>query len=555
MQGIKDNRIEDLFYEAGLINELQMKKLQDLNGDIDKIEALLIDDGLSNYKGMLESLAQRMGVDFVDLDNTKVNKAAVSKLTSDIAKSYFVFPFEYKDNYLYLAMKNPDDIFVIDEIKVFAQTEIKPFLADSRLIEKALKYFYKIDFQAGYAQDSKPSLAAGEAKGSRPLARRYSRDGGEDTNASDTESFIRAVLLKALRLGASDIHADTADNMLRIRYRVDGMLISEEKAYLFNPESFLTRIKVMAGIFTCEKNIPQKGLIEYDINKKEKIRVGVHTLPTVDGEKLLLRLENINSSYTIDEIGLTDYEKNSIDTMLRRKAGMIIVSGLRASGRTTTAYALIKKILSNDVNIMTVEKKVLEKIQGVNQVYYQEKQDESALSLVKSVVEHDPDILMVDVDTDCNLIKYLMSIALGGKLVIVTMSFPGTCDVVTGLINMGIEPYLAAAAIEGIISQYLVRKLCTRCKNKLAAQQQEKNSCDVCSNTGYKGKTGVFEVFNINREYRKLIAKPDNLNIIESKIESEKSTFEKNCIRLVNDEITSIEEVVRVGLGKGLFEN
>lgn len=567
MLNVKADNVEDILLEAGLINNEQLQDAHNIHQATgENIGKILLNDGMNNYKETLSALAKKMGVEFADLENIKVNKDAIQKITPQVAERYFVFPFDIQDNMLFLAMKNPDDIFIIDEIKVFAQTEIKPFLAESRLIAKALQYFYKIETENQTKADEvkAKNQNASNIQDNRNAKRTVEIKMSADSSTIDIENSIRSIILKAFKIDASDIHIDTFKKQLRVRYRVDGKLMEEREFSKLNPEAVIIRLKVMAGLFTCDRNIPQKGRISYEINRNEKVYIDTLTLPTVNGEKLLLKMENIYSILNINDLGLSDYEKNCIDIMFRRKSGMIIVSGLNGNGKTTTAYALVKKIASEDLNIITLEKKVLDRIEGVNQIQAGTRNEEGMLNLIKSVIEHDPDVLMVDVEADYNIIKQLMNAALGGKLIILTSSFPNVFEVLTGLINMGFEPYTVAAAVEGIVAQHLVRKLCSSCKSGISngnvqdskdGSAVKKEKCEICNNTGYKGKTGVFEVFNMNKEYRKLLSKANNLNIVEAKIENEKSTYEKNCIRLVNDEITSIEEIVRSGLGKGIFEN
>ncbi len=558
----KDEKMENILVEAGLVSQEQVQKAKDIHAHTgEKLEKLILNEGMENYKQTMVSLAQKMGLEFIELENVKVNKEAVAKLSPEVAKKYSVFPFDLKDNILSLAMNNPDDIFVIDEIKVFSQTEIKPFLGDKRLINEALKYFYKLDEDAAPAQvDTKPAAGTQGA-----AVQGGAKQSASDANFNDIDNFIRSMILKAIKLDATDIHIDTLNGGLRIRYRIDGKLSEDGTRTPIGAESIIVRLKVMAGLFTSDRNVPQKGRITHELNKKEKIYVEALTLPTINGEKILLKLENMRPSFKLDELGLSEFEKNSIDVMFRRKSGMIIITGLNGSGKSTTAYALLKKIMSNDLNIITLEKKILGKIEGINQIQITGKQEENIAPFVKSAIEHDPDVLLVDVEPDGASLKQLMSMALGGKLVILTLSFPNSFEALSGLINMGLEPYMVAASVEGVIAQHLVRRLCTKCGNKhLKASGKAdggseprggSDSCHTCNNTGYKGKIGVFEVFNMNKEYRKLLGKAGNMSLLESKMGTEKSTFEKNCVRLVNDEVTSIEEIIRSGLGKGIFEN
>lgn len=584
---MKEDRLEDILLDAGLINSNQINKPKATHEPrIDGIEKTMVNDTIDNYKQTMMQAARKKGVDFIDLENIKINKEAVLKLNPQISRKYFVFPFDIKDRYLCIAMDNPDDVFAIDELRILAQMDIKPYYADKRMIAKAITYFYKPEVEQTQPQQQpmqqqplqqqplqqqpiqQPQQPPQNNSFIMPAPERKRQPEAHETvqtlrhsgepSAHELEDFIRGLILKAIRIDATDIHLDSANKALRVRYRVDGKLTNDTNKVLLNPDSVISRIKVMAGLFTCDKTVPQRGRISYDLNKKEKIFLETLTLPTISGEKLLLKLENTHTAIDINELGFTQFEKDTIDAMLKRKSGMIIVSGLHSSGKTNTVYSLIKRIVSDDLNIITLEKKIAEKIDGINQLQVPDGADTNE-GFIKSVIEHDPDVLIVDFVVDSNIIGTLINTALSGKLVILTQLFPSVYDTISGLISMGIEPYLIGASLEGVIAQQLLRKLCNSCKDRLSAahtsdmEDNKEEICEVCNNTGYKGKTGVFEVFSMTKEYRKLISRSVNLSELEDGLEKEVSTFENNCKRLISEGITSMDEVLRSGFGKSMF--
>ncbi|MCX8130140.1 MAG: ATPase, T2SS/T4P/T4SS family [Clostridia bacterium] len=575
MQGKEQKKTEDILLEAGLISPQKLKEIKDIalrTGE--KIERILLSEGVINYKEILEITAKKMGVEYIDLENVIVSKDAVFMLSAKIAVKYNVFPFNIKNNLLFLAMQNPDDIFLIDEIKVFTQMEIKPFLADNRLLSRAIMYFYgdgNVESRIEDSDEGKVKTERGNEKKEEFKSNTISILSDDSTESVD--ELFRFIILKALKINCFDIHIDSLNKKLRIRYRVDGSLLEEDSRHNVGYEELIVKVKVMAGLFTCDRNAPQKGFINYAVNEKEKVNLEVLVLPVVGGEKILIKLQNCSCHHVLEDIGISEKEMELISGMLAKRTGMIVVSGLGGSGKTTTCYAMIKRIVAKELNIITIEKRNTIKIEGISQIQLYSKKDSAEQEFIESVLAHDPDVIVADLNIDgtsgrsLDILKQLMNTAISGKLVIVTMDFPSVFETISGLLNMGVERYLVSTSIEGIIAQHLVRKVCTSCQNSKQAiayldLQSEigKNAayveqCSICNNVGYKGKIGIFEVFHMDSEYRRLINKGDNPEIIEHRMQKESSSFKNNCIRLIKDKITTVEEVVRLGIGKDIFSN
>jgi len=557
MKNVNEKKIEDLLLKAGLITFEKLKKLKDRESKTgEKIEKILIEESSVNYKEVLKLIADRMGLEFIDLENLNVNKNAIGYITPEIARRYSIFPFDIKNNLLFLAMYNPDEVFLIDEIKIYSQMEIKPFLADRKMINNAISYFYS-------EKTAKEELKC-DIETSKEFCKEMFEDDIKEDEAVMGENVvdlaIRTIISRAYKNNASDIHLDKLNNGLRVRYRIDGALIEEKEKFTVSPEEISVSFKVMGGLLSSDRSIPLKGRVSYNLSKKERIYIDVLILPTVCGDKVLLKLESKKSTFTLEEVGLSDLEKDIVEIMINKKNGILIVTGTNHSGRTSTVFALLKKLLDKKINIITLEKRITEKLHGVSQFQIPNKMEEGVVDLLKSISDYDADVLMIDTPFSPELFKYSTKLALEGKLIIITASFVNTFETLSSLINGGIEPYTITASLEGVISQLLIRKLCIKCKGERLSENQlhvesSKATCNECDGSGYKGKIGIFEVFNMNREYRKVILGKDSIIELEKKLENEKSTIKINARSAVNAEKTSIGEIIRLGIGEELFKN
>jgi len=631
--------IEDILVDAGLLTTENLEKIKHIQSSTgQKIEKLLLaDDSIGsnvNNKEKMQIAARKMGVDFVDLENIPVNRNAISKVNPEIAKKYFVFPFDISNNMLHLAMQNPDDIFLIDEIKIFTQMEIRPFLADGRMINKAIDYFYnddtdvieeitefilpeetiqpiqeeikpvpafnpkesnklkKIEEQkqaeqlkkleqfkqslqsnetARKVKDIKSGALANEVPVSESLdIQKPSKEKKVDKSSYDTiydnedvkdiDDFIRNIVVKALYINATNVHIDELDDHLRVRYRVNGRLVKKDKRSGISYGELLAKLKHMSEIDDVKKNVPQKGRIRYDMNEEGIVYITVHILPTPTGEKVMLRFGSLRTQFTFENIGFTRLEMSRINTMLDKGSGLILITGTEESGKSSTISAIIKKLLENEVNIVSIENKLEELISKITQLEVSDNPFDNIYDFVKLAVDNDPDVLIIDTKIDYPTFKLLLNTALGGKLVILTDVYSTVVEAIEGLLEKD-EGFVIAAAINGIIAQRVIRRICPECKGKLSWDKKKSAgavkgsaSCNKCNSTGYSGKIGVFEVFYMDSEYKGMITKDERMELVKAKLKTDKSTFEENCVRLIVEEVTSIDEVIRLGFGNKLYD-
>jgi type II secretory ATPase GspE/PulE/Tfp pilus assembly ATPase PilB-like protein len=366
------------------------------------------------------------------------------------------------------------------------------------------------------------------------------------SNDGNVDEYIRKMLRRAFELKATDIHIDEIDSMSRVRYRVEGILKSYGEKMLISHDFLTKRLKVMAEFFMREKEIIQKGEVNYSLGMDKKIMFTVQALPTAFSDTLLLKLVNGTKNIHVDDLGMSKFDLNVVEKILSRNSGLVIVGGMSGSGRTTTLYALMKSLRSKDVDVLSIEHKVSARIKGISQIALKDYRDLSIVELLKSISEFDVDVLVVDVELDSGVMKKLMNLSLGGKLVIVTSYFPTAYDTIIGIRSMGIETYSIAASLEGIICQQLLRRLCPSCRG-VPQMKDDKKKCEVCGGSGYKGKIGVFEIFKMNRDYWQLILNERQGGHLKEAIENERNSFANNIKRLVEAKVISLEEAVRVG--------
>lgn len=555
MHYFNETQLESILLEAGFLDFDKLEKIrsiQKVTGD--KIEKILLSEEIINYRELLALLANKMGVDYIDLENISVEKDALKKVNSEVAKKYLVFPFDIKNNHLFLAMQNPDDIFMIDEIKVFTQMEIKPFLADSRLIAKAISYFY--------SEETKP------ISNSKKIEQRESnKNNKSETNntkniksdnsikteplsSTNMEDILKILLKKSMKLNAHEIHIDTINKKTRIRYRANGSLVEGKSLDVNDLINMTNNLKAMAGLDASLCDIPQKGCFFYQINDMDNLNIEVLSLPTVNGEKLLIKTHKVKAEIGIENIGLTDFEREEINELLNKKTGLIFITGQNTNLRTTTFYALLKKVTSSELNIIAIEETVTQNIEEINQIQTKGKDIKAITTLINTITEFSPDMIFVDLANSTEVMELLFEIALNGKKVIATTNFYDISDTLKGLNSLGINADIIAQTFEGVIAQTLVRRLCQECNGKIPDSNggiSTEEGCEMCENTGYRGNQILFEVLNSKESFKELIKKELNIELIKEYIDNSKSSFKANSLRLVNEGLTSIEEISKIG--------
>ena len=465
-----------------------------------------------------------------------------------------------KNDYLIVAMADPLNIFAIDDIKMSTRYEIQPVISEKKRILDAIDKYYE-------EETAKKLLEEFEDTYYTPNLEEIEEDELIDVNSAPIVKLVNSVVSQAVKMRSSDIHIEPFADEIRVRFRVDGNLQEIMSLPKISLSAIVTRIKIMAKMDIAEKRVPQDGRIESIVQGKE-IDMRISTLPTVYGEKIVIRLLDRSSfMYSKEELGFAASDFKNVNKFLRQPYGIILVTGPTGSGKTTTLYTMLRELNSSEKNIITVEDPVEYKLQGINQVHVNNKAGLTFASGLRSILRQDPDIIMVGEIRDAETAQIAVRAAITGHLVLSTLHTNDTASSIVRLIDMGIEPYLISSAVIGILSQRLVRKLCSNCKISYEANSTEKRilglesdknltlykpkGCNNCNN-GYKGRTAIHEVMPIDEEIRELIDRRATTDKIKNtSINKGMTTLLNKANQLALDGVTTIDEVLRVGYTLG----
>jgi len=573
--GIFKDKIGNLLVRAGVITQEQLDhalSMQAKSGGL--IGQILVKNGYLNKKSLFEFLQKQMGVDFVDLENIQIDEEVLHLVSSSIAKMHNLIPIEKSNNYLKVAMSDPMNIFSIDDLRLTTGLEIIPCLADEEQIAIQIdKYYGKVDKKKRQEQQEQSFAKLDEEikEINEKIADEIIETGEteEDTlDVSDLENapivkMVNVILQKAIATKSSDIHIEPQEDLVQIRYRIDGQLVpimSYDRKIL---PSLVARVKIMSGLNIAEKRIPQDGRIGMKLHEKEyDMRVSV--LPTMFGEKIVIRIadkEGFNVSK--QDLGFFEDDMKKFDEIISHPHGIVLVTGPTGSGKSTTLYTALKELCKPNVNILTVEDPVESTIRGINQVQVNVKAGLTFAVALRSFLRQDPDIIMVGEIRDGETAEIATRAAITGHLVFSTLHTNDAASSVTRMIDMGIEPFLLSSSLVGLIAQRLVRRLCPNCKEPVEIDDETREllnieegeevtvfkakGCEHCNNTGYKGRIAVYEILQVDREIRELISKNANSDDIKDlAIKHGMKTLRMNSARLVKNGTTSIEEMMRI---------
>jgi len=573
--GIFKDKIGNLLVRAGVITQEQLDhalSMQAKSGGL--IGQILVKNGYLNKKSLFEFLQKQMGVDFVDLENIQIDEEVLHLVSSSIAKMHNLIPIEKSNNYLKVAMSDPMNIFSIDDLRLTTGLEIIPCLADEEQIAIQIdKYYGKVDKKKREEQQEQSFAKLDEEikEINEKIADEIieTEETEEDTlDVSDLENapivkMVNVILQKAIATKSSDIHIEPQEDLVQIRYRIDGQLVpimSYDRKIL---PSLVARVKIMSGLNIAEKRIPQDGRIGMKLHEKEyDMRVSV--LPTMFGEKIVIRIadkEGFNVSK--QDLGFFEDDMKKFDEIISHPHGIVLVTGPTGSGKSTTLYTALKELCKPNVNILTVEDPVESTIRGINQVQVNVKAGLTFAVALRSFLRQDPDIIMVGEIRDGETAEIATRAAITGHLVFSTLHTNDAASSVTRMIDMGIEPFLLSSSLVGLIAQRLVRRLCPNCKEPVEIDDETREllnieegeevtvfkakGCEHCNNTGYKGRIAVYEILQVDREIRELISKNANSDDIKDlAIKHGMKTLRMNSARLVKNGTTSIEEMMRI---------
>lgn len=555
--GRKKIRIGDALVRDGIITEEQLKKALEMQKSSGrKLGETLVDAGVVTEEKVAEMLSRQLGYASVDLQNIAIPQDILNLVPPNVLKKDKVIPIEYAQdnmNILRVAMADPQDLDAMDDISIITGCQVEPVVATSRSVMLAIDHFFGQDEVASALEIYTQSVK--DVKEEDAFS--------EDINSSPIVMLVTEMIEKAARQRASDIHIEPMEKVVRIRYRIDGVLYEKAKYDVKVMAALSARVKIIGGMDISEKRKPQDGRITQVVDRMEyDIRVSV--LPTVYGEKIVMRLA-VKTALNREksQLGLKPNEMKQFDHILKNPHGILLVTGPTGSGKSTTLYTALSELNTEAVNIITVEDPVEANIDGINQIQVNPKANLTFASALRSILRQDPDIIMIGEIRDGETAGIAVQASITGHLVVSTLHTNSSASTITRLEDMGVEPYLIADSIVGVIAQRLVRRLCPECKKPrmanaeeleiLGADPEEKVQiyepcgCSKCDHMGYKGRIGVYEIMEMTPALKRIISKEGTVEEIKDQAMKEgMHTLRMSAAEYVRQGITSVAEMVKV---------
>lgn len=558
--GRRKMRIGDILMAEGVITQEQLDQaLESQKIKKRRLGEILVSDGYITDDIMADALCHQMGYDRANLQDSRIPDDLISMFDVELLKKYTAIPYCYDDrnvNIIRVAMADPMDMLAIDDLSMVTNRMIDPMVATPGEIMVAIDKYY------GNAEALK---AANDFESER--ADLFADDEieamNDDVNNSPIVQLVNSMIEQAVRQRTSDIHIEALEKKVRVRYRIDGALHERMTYNIKMLPAIVARLKVVGGMDIAEKRKPQDGRITSFVDGREfDIRVSI--LPTVYGEKVVMRLTNKNA-LTRDkaELGFNDHDLKLFDHILMNPHGIILVTGPTGSGKSTTLYTALSELNKEDVNIITVEDPVEANVAGINQVQTNAKAGLTFASALRSILRQDPDIIMIGEIRDEETASIAVQASITGHLVVSTLHTNSAASTITRLADMGLPEYLIADSTVGIIAQRLVRRLCPRCKKKVLANADqlellgfgpdeqveiyEPVGCSSCDNNGFKGRIGVYEIMEVTPKVRKVIASGEDAeHIKQAALEEGMYTLRMSATNYVLEGITSVSEMIKV---------
>ena len=560
-------RLGDLLISAGLITEEQLEEgLRLQKGTNKRLGTVLQEHGFITESMLIEALQMQLGIEFIDLGKETIPPELVQILPKNIAKQYQVVPVRLVRDELYLAMSDPLNFYAIEEVRKATRHKVIPMVAMSAAVDRAIQVLYGNEGAAKAIEEMKREQAvAGDSTAAVDSAFSGSQVGEESTNQAPAIRLVNAIIERAITERASDIHMEPRETELSIRLRIDGILRDILTVPRELQAAVISRIKVMSGLDITERRVPQDGRFNVKVRDKD-IDLRVSTLPTIYGEKIVARLlDKSGMRLSRANIGLTGEDMEKYEKLLKVKNGVILIVGPTGSGKSTTMYTMVGDLNTRDVNLVTLEDPVEYNIDGVNQVQIQEKIGMTFASGLRAILRQDPDIIAIGEIRDGETAEIAMRSAITGHVVLSTIHTSDAIGTIERLTDMGVEPYLVASALKGVFSQRLVRRICPSCRKAYKPSVEEQTElgltpneertfyrgtgCPECFDTGYRGRTAVFEIFPLTIKVRRMVAAHASREEIETVLKDPESgcvSLKDNAIKLVEEGVITSDEVLRV---------
>ncbi len=554
---MRNERIGDYLVSQGLITEEQLQKVleaQKESGGAKKFGDVVVELGFMSEINFTKALAGKLRVQYVDLDNIEINTEAVQKVPEQLARKHTVIAIAIMGKRLTVATNDPVNFIVLEDIKVSTGMDTIPVLATTSSINKAIGKCYSMQNVDTVLEGV--NAMANDLGGS--IEEQESQDRVE---SAPIVKLATTIVENSFRADATDIHIEPFDKYTRIRIRVNGDLVELMNISSAVHSALTTRFKLISGMNIAEKRIPQDGRFTQVVDGCT-LDVRVSSLPMVHGEKIVIRILSTGqiALRKITDLGMSDYNYQLFESMLRVPHGVILVTGPTGSGKTTTLYAALGEIAKPNVNVVTVEDPVEKAIDGINQCQVNQKAGMTFAAALRSILRQDPDIVMIGEMRDTETADIGIRAAITGHLVLSTLHTNDAASTVVRLVDMGVAAYMVATSLIGVIAQRLVKVLCPSCKRPRMSTEEENElmgipssiqiyepvGCPNCNNTGYRGRTAIHEIIHCTAKVSAIIAAGGGKEEIEQAAKANGTKLLRdNASELVQAGETSIDELVR----------
>jgi type IV pilus assembly protein PilB len=545
---------------------LKIQAEQKQKGVHTPIGQVLVEMGLITEKDRNLALASQMGYETIDLEGREIPKEVIDQIPAQMATTYKVIPVEYHPatKNLKVAIASPDNFRALDDLRTLMGFNVTAVIADAEQISKLLSKYY--DLKSGSLADLLNELAGDET-----LAALENRGDSIDINvlkelaeSNPVKRLLNMVLLQAIKEKASDVHFEPFEDEFKMRYRIDGVLYEMIPPPKHIAMAITSRIKVMASLDIAERRMPQDGRIPLTV-EGQQVDLRVAVLPTIFGESVVMRiLDRSNVQLDPDKLGMRDDDLKVFRQLINKPNGIVLVTGPTGSGKTTTLYAALNELNSIEDKLITTEDPVEYDIDGIIQCQIRAEIELTFAACLRSILRQDPDVVLVGEIRDKETATIAIQAALTGHLVFSTLHTNDAPSSIARMLDLGVEPFLITACLEGVLAQRLCRRICINCKEEYVPSEEQLmelellpedvkgrtffrgRGCDICNNTGYKGRLGIYEIMTLDDEMREMIINNASTNIIRAAARKRgMRTLRQSGLLGIFEGVTTIEEVVK----------
>ena len=564
--------ILELLQENGMVSEEQVsegwEKVAESDGSLNIIQALE-QLGYVDPNEKLQMLAQQYGMEVLDLNSYKIPQEVIDSVPKDVVEQYHIIPVMKHDEMLTIAIGDPTDLTTLDSVRYVLQCDVDAVVTPQEQIQAAIKLYY-----SGNAQGMDSAMAEIKEMDEDEIPSGTEEEGGAvnaDESGEGDAPIIRLVtkiIVDAYKMHASDIHMEPLEKRYRIRYRVDGVLREVDAPPKYLQPNITSRVKIMSRLDISEKRLPQDGRIQMRVSGCD-IDLRVSTIPTTHGESIVMRiLEKASIQLEIPQLGFYADDQKKINQIINMPDGVFLVTGPTGSGKTTSLYAFLNTINLPNRKIITVEDPVEYQLPGINQVQVNNLADMTFANALRAMLRQAPNIIMVGEIRDAETATIAINAAQTGHLVFSTLHTNDAPSAVTRMIDMGVQPFLVSSSVRAIMAQRLLRRVCKNCAEPTTVSKEEKRllklddkfmdtatlmkgrGCPVCGGTGYKGRVGIYEIFQVGEDIQHLIYKKMSADVIRAAArKGGMITLREDGLRKAAAGITSLQEVITTTMG------